>query len=916
MRRLVGTTIAALLLFGTGAMTPVSLEAQQGSVTGRVVDGTTGLPLAGATVRVIAANRSALTNQSGRFALVGMPTGSQELSVDYIGYATATQMVTIGTGVTENITFRMVPEAVVLEGLTATSARQGQAAALNQQLTSLSISNVVAADQIGRFPDANIGDAIKRIPGITVIQDQGEARFGLIRGTEPKYNSVMINGERVPSAEAEVREVQLDLIPSDMVRAVEVSKTLTPDMDADAIGGAVNIVTRSAPAEQRISATLGSGYNFLSDEPTAVGSFVYGNRFGSDGNVGLVVSGSYNNHRLGSDNIEGEWDEDGGDAYLAEFQVRRYDVQRIRRSVSAALDFKLGESSTIILRSMYNHRDDWENRFRTVFKFDGPGVTEAEVERQSKGGIGNDRVDFRRLEDQRTQTHSISGEHLFDGAFLDWSVQMARASEERPNERYIEFVQEDLMLAADISDPSRPQMPTDASVTNASAFELNEITEEFQNTSDEDLSARINLTLPLNEGRSEFKFGARLRDKDKQRNNDFYEYEPTAGFSSLADVDFFDATRNGFLPGSEYTSGPMTTADFLGNLDFANGFDRERKLDEFAAANYDASERILAGYLMLTQQFGNSTTMVAGLRVENTDISYNGNSFNEDTETVVPTTGTKSYTDLFPSVQIRHEISPSQVFRAAWTNTLARPGYYQLVPYRVLVPEDSEAAIGNPDLNPTRAMNLDVMYEQYFQSVGVISAGIFYKDITDFIFEFTQQNFAVDGVTYDEVSQPLNGGSASLLGAEFAFQRTLDEILPGLGIYANYTFNSSSVENIGIDGREGDDLELPGTSKHTLNASLSYDQGRVSFRGSVNYQDDFIDPGEIGKSAFFDRYYDSQTSVDLNGSVVLSEAARFFFEVNNLTNQPLRYYQGTSSRLMQEEFYNTRISTGISIDLR
>ncbi len=909
-----GTALVAVLAIAAFRADPAA--AQQGSLTGIVTNASSGLPLAGATVRIVELDRTALTNEYGRFALLGVPAGSHELVVHYIGYADGTRTVTVGSGVTP-ANFQLEPSALEIDGLVATSSRDGQAAALSQQLSALSISNIVAADQIGRFPDSNIGDAMKRLPGITVIWDQGEARFGLIRGTEPKYNSVMINGERIPSAEAEVREVQLDLIPSDMVRAIEVSKTLTPDMDADAIGGAVNIVTRAAPTQRRISATLGSGYNFLVDQGMSIGSFVYGDRYGADDRFGLVLSGSHFAHRLGSDNIEGEWDLDGSTPFLSEFQTRRYDITRIRRSISGSLDFRLAEGSTIFWRSMYNHRDDLENRWRTVHKFDGPGLTEATVERQSKGGINDDRVDNRRLEDQRTQAHSLSGEHLFGSSFFEWSVQYARASESRPNERYVEWEQEDLMLEADISDPRRPQLPFGGNVANPALFSLNELTEETQFTKDEDINARVDLTVPIQDGRTEFKFGLRLRDKDKERDNDFFEYEPTSGFGSLAETGTFLSGREGFIPGDEYDTGVQTTQTYLGELDLdGSGFERTLLREEFAAANFDATERIFGGYLMATRKVGERTTLVGGLRVESTDIDYNGNSFNEDTEEVIPQTGGRTYTDFFPSLQMRHEISSRQILRAAVTTSIARPGYFELVPYRILVPDDNEAEIGNPDLDPTRALNLDLMYEQYFDNVGIFSAGLFYKDITDFIFNFTRQGVQLDGILFDEVTQPLNGANATLFGAEVSFQRNLDEIIPGLGIYGNYTFNESSVENIGIEGREDDDFPLPGTSRHTLNASLSYDRGRVSLRGSLNYQDDFIDPGEIGSEAFFDRYYDDQTTIDLNGAFVLNDQARFFFEVNNLTNQPLRYYQGIAERTMQEEFYNTRFQAGLKIDMR
>ncbi len=901
---------------------PGAASAQQGSVTGVVTDASTGLSLSGATVQVVGLNRSAITNAEGRFALLGLPAGSQQLSVAYLGYAETTQTVNVQAGEVANVTFMLAQQAIQLDGIDVTGRRAGQAAALNQQLTSLNITNVIAADQIGRFPDSNIGDALKRVPGIVVIQDQGEARFGLIRGTEPRFNSVMVNGERIPSAEAEVREVQLDLIPADMVSQVEVNKALTPDMDADAIGGAVNIVTRAAPSQRRISTTLGSGYNFLAEGPMGIASAVVGDRFFND-KLGVILSGSYFSHQLGSDNIEAEWDQGDAGAYLADFQIREYQIDRVRRSISASFDYELSEGNSLTWRSLYNSRDDWENRFRTVFALEEPdanGVQEFELERESKGGLGNDRIDNRRLEDQRTQSHSLSGDHIFGGGVqFEWSGQFAQASEERLNERYINFIAGGLSTTADISDSRNPFVAA-TSTPSASDFELDELTEETQFTRDRDLNFRADLTIPFREGQSEIKLGGRYRGKDKLRDNDFFEYEPNAGqFSTLADVDVRDFSNPDYLAGSQYQIGNFTTQQFLGDLPLsdASRFDRELALGEFAADNFEGEETITGGYLMLTQQFGPKTSVVGGVRVENTENVYTGNLFNEDTEQVEPTSGESSYTDVFPSIQVRHELNDRTVLRGAWTNTIARPNYQQLTPFRVI--EDMEIEIGNPDLEPTRAMNFDLMFESFFTSVGVLQAGIFHKEISDFIVGRTVQNGVVDGVTFDEVTEPINGASATLTGFEFAFQRNLDflpGLLGGLGVYANYTYTNSSVDDIGIPGREGEDLPLPGTSENTFNGSLSYDLGRVSVRASVNFQDDFIDPGELGDEAFFDRYYESQTQVDMNGTIMLTDAAQFFFEINNLTNEPLAYYQGDRSRLMQREFYDTRIQTGLRIDLR
>lgn len=891
------------------------LVAQAGAVVGSIIDADTRLTLAGATVRIEGTDVGAVSNADGRFTLRGVPAGRHELSVDFLGYAPGRETVEVGPGAVVGLDIALSPQAIGVDGLAIVGQRRGQAAALGQQLAAPTITNVVAADQIGRFPDANIGDAVKRIPGIVVIQDQGEARFGLIRGTEPRLNSVMVNGERVPSAEAEVREVQLDLVPSDMVAQVEVVKALTPDMDADAIGGAVNIVTRAAPVERRISATLGSGYNFLSQDPMRIGSAVLAQRF-AGGRLGVVLSGSYFDHQLGSDNIEAEWADDGGGAFVEEFQIREYQVQRIRRSFSSGVDFRINDANTLTWRSMYNHRDDWENRFRVVLKMDEPdanGDVLAEVERQSKGGLGNDRIDNRRLEDQRTQSHGLSGEHILSSVLLRWSAQWARASEERPNERYIQFVQEDVPVVADISNADELSFRVPGTV--AGDFGFDELTEEFQTTRDTDMNARIDLAIPFGQGRSEVRVGGRVRDKEKSRDNDFYEYDAVA-IGSLADAGVADYSNPDFGAG-DYQVGEFATGEYLGSLDLTDAaqFDGERLLDEFVPANFDADERITGGYAMLEQSVGSRLDVTAGLRVERTEVDYSGFEYVDDDESFSPTSGSKDYTNLFPSIIGTYRLTTRSNLRAAWTNTIARPNFYDLVPYRVVNMADGELSVGNPGLKPTTSMNFDVMFEQFFPSVGLISAGVFYKDIQDFIFGYTLDD-AVDPVTglvFSELSRPENGGAASILGFEVAVQRALPF---GFGVYANYTFNESSVDGLPIPGRENEDLPLPGTSRHTGNGSLSFDASRFSLRASVNVQDAFIDPGELGDEAFFDRYYDRAVSVDLNGEVTLTPTARFFFEVNNLTDQPLRYYQGVRSRVMQEEFYDTRVQMGLKVDLR
>lgn len=917
--------IPAVLLF-LGFL-PSQGIAQTGTLTGQVLDNATGLVLPGASITLDGSERGALSDRTGRFLVPGVPAGNVTVRVRYLGYAEESRTVTIPSGDAVSVVFRLTPQAIELQGVEVTGVRDGQARALQQQRTAANITNVVAADQIGRFPDANIGDAMKRIPGFAVAMDQGEARFGLIRGTEPRLNSITLNGERVPSAEGEVREVQLDLIPADMVQSIEVNKAVTPDMDADAIGASVNIVTRQDPPGRRVSATLGSGYNALTGREMALGSFTYGDRM-ADGRLGFVLSGSAFNHHLGSDNIEAVWDEGDAGPFIEEMDVRRYDVQRLRRSLSASGDYRLSEVSSLNFRVMYNHRDDWENRYRLRYVLDEPGpdgIAEGNVRRQTKGG-GPD-VRYTRLEDQRVLTLLGGGEHLLgDRVQLSWSAGYARASEDRPNERYVEWQASDVLLREDISDESRPNFtPVDASQVAVDQFAFRRIEWLQSLTEEEDLTARLDLTLPLSTvgGRNEVKFGGRFRAKDKFRDNSFDRAIPQGGFlPNLAAAGPRDFSR-GHLAGN-YPYGNFSSERFLGDLDFGNAsqFRIQDRPDEYAAGNYDASETIYAGYGMWDRELTSRLSAIVGLRVEHTSVDYQGFEFDVDTDDVVRTPAqSDTYTNVLPGLHLRYETEGGSILRAAWTNTISRPNYFDLVPYRIISNEDLELETGNPDLDATTSMNFDVMAERYFPGVGMVSGGAFYKNIDGFIFTYTRRNVVdpVTGQTFSAITQPLNGGGANLFGVEVAFQRQLDFLpgfLSGLGLYTNYTFTDSSVEGLGIEGRTADDLRLPGSAQHTANLSLSYDYGRLGLRGSWNYSSDYIDPGEIGDSPFFDRYYDTQSIVDLNGTFAFTPQLQLFFEANNLTNQPLQYYQGTRGRMMQTEFYDWRLSTGFKYDMR
>jgi TonB-dependent receptor len=909
-------------------ITSFSLSAQTGTLSGRVIDEEK-LPLAGAFV-IIDGIRGTTTNSDGFYTVLDIPAGDHVVKTTFIGFEDQQATITITAGETTVKDFELLP-GVNLQEIVVTSQLRGQARALNNQLSNTNITNIIAADQIGRFPDANIGDALKRIPGINVQYDQGEARFGNIRGTAPQLNAVTINGERIPSAEAEIRSIQLDLIPSDMIQTVEVNKAVTPDMDADAIGGSVNLVTRAAPYQQRISGTLGAGYNLLAEEPTFNASLIFGDRFAND-KLGVIVSASYFDNNLGSDNVEPEWTYDdandndrfdeGEDFWPQEIQVRQYYLQRIRQSYSLSLDYQFNPNHTVFFKGIYNQRNDWESRYRAVYKDieqDDEGQWVAELERETKAGTED--IKYARLEDQEMMNFALSGEHIFGKLKMNWSGTYAKASEDRPNERYYEIATDGTVpVNVDFSDPEEPLISAVAAdfQNPSSAWELSAITEEFQYTEDVDLNGRLDFELPLASGsnQSTLKFGARARTKTKLRDNDFFEYEPVDdsvfdnGLNNTEDL-----SKDNYLAG-DYSIGSFIDKEYVGDLALTGaGFEGEQDLSELAG-NFEASENIFGGYAMIEQNLGEKFLILAGLRVEQTDLEYEGFQYDDDKETLDPTPKqTSDYINVLPGLHLKYNLRPRTVLRFAYTNTLARPNYFDLVPFREIA-DGEELAIGNPDLEATTSVNLDLMAEHYFGTVGILSGGVFFKDINDFIVNQTFNNFTFEGTEWAQFTQPINGGNATLFGAEVAFQRQLDFISPalsGVGIYFNYTFTTSEVTDFNFEGREDDELDLPGSPQHTLNASVAYEGKRFTSRVSFNYASDFIE--EVGSEAFNDRYYDQVTYLDANFSYSLNKNFVIYANANNLLNQPLRFFQGVSSRTMQAEFYNARFDLGIKFDM-
>ncbi|MEC5395394.1 TonB-dependent receptor [Bergeyella sp. RCAD1439] len=919
--------------------------AQTGTLTGSISDDSK-IAMPGAKLTLSPGNIYTTADENGHFVFLNVPSGKYTLTVDYIGYGRRQYPVTIveNRSTSQSVVFDTkvkTIETVAVVGF----GRQSQARALNQQKNNPNITNVVSSDQVGKFPDSNIGDAMKRIPGITMQNDQGEARNIIVRGLAPELNSVTLNGNRIPSAEGDNRNVQMDLIPADMIQMIEVNKTLTSDMDGDAIGGSVELKTRTAPNKERLSLTTGSGYNGIRDRFAFTNAFMYGNRF-AGGKLGVVLNGSYNNNDYGSDNVEGVWAQDDKGLYMKQMDIRKYDVKRERKSVGANFDFKINDKNALTLHTLYNWRDDWENRYRVRYRGitrNDDGTFRSEIRRQTKGGVNDPLNKGGRLERQIVQNYSLGGDHILGTKVdLNWGMSYSRAEEQRPNERYIDYRNRGagragVLLGGDFSNTELPFISPLAE-ESLSDYSLREIVEQQRKTWEDEMTGRVNLRFPFSlvDGqKGRIRLGGKVRLKSKERENDYYDYKPTAAqgvMGTMADAQTVFWSGKGWNPDSKYIPGHYASKDYLGGLDLNNAalFTKTQLPEEFLALNYQAKENIYAGFVRFDQNLSDRLSFILGARIENTQTEYTGNLIKDEDSYEGSRTVKNTYTNILPSFALKYTPVSNMVLRAAFSTALARPNYYRLSPFISVIPGDDTILAGNPNLKVTYAYNYDVMGEYYFKNVGLFSLGGFYKKLNNFIYTYRDANYNYAKFAQDfpdtvntldpsgvyTLTTGRNGESVDVYGFETAFQRQLD-FLPGFarnfGIYLNYTFTKSEAKGIYSDeGERRMGLMLPGTAPHMFNASLSWENKKFLTRLSLNHAAAYLD--ELGGNDFEDRYYDKQTFVDFNASYAIKQWMRVFVEANNLTNQPLRYYQGEASRTMQMEYYRARFSFGLKFD--
>lgn len=435
-------------------------------------------------------------------------------------------------------------------------------------------------------------------------------------------------------------------------------------------------------------------------------------------------------------------------------------------------------------------------------------------------------------------------------------------------------------------------------------YELDEITDDASKVEDTQWSLQFDTVREFERFEVQFGAKARLREKDSDEEAKVYEGD---GDLTMAGLDDPGATSDYSF--SNVIQPAPSARDVRRMLADGNGleFDSIGSQIDSAVNDWTVEEDIFAGYGMV-KYFTEKMAIIAGIRVEYTDFSSDGNFVeliegDDDIVNVNSISASSSYTDVLPSINIRYDFSDELVGRAAVSKSLVRP-LFEDVAARVAV-EDDEAEIGNPDLDPYGSWNYDLSLEFYPSQLSIISVGMFYKDLTDFIYYQTVDDFEFGGTIYDEATIAQNGGDASLFGVELNYQQHfgfLPEPFDGLLVSVNYTYVDSNAE------LEDRDISMPKQSDNLAGLVLGYEKYGLDLRLAMKYRDKYLDSIE-GEDE--DRFTDSNTRLDFTAKYAVTENWMVYAEVVNITDEPEYYYSGNKNRLLQYDEFGTTGVIGV-----
>jgi TonB-dependent receptor len=921
---------------------PSMAQQRNGTITGHVTDATKAV-LKGAQVELQPSGQTAVTDDQGQFIISGVAPGRYKLTISAVGFAQyANNDVAATSGGLVNVDAVLQVEAHMEVVEVRAEREHGEVEAINRERTADNILQVLPAEVITSLPNANIADALGRLPSVTLERDEGEGKYVQIRGTQPRLSNVTIDGINVPSPESGIRQIKLDTIASDLVESVEINKTLQANQDGDGIGGSVNLKTKTAGDVPTATVYGLGGYT-----PIIGGRLVdqfgatVGQRFGVKKQFGVLIGGTYDWNGRGINDIEPSPTITSLTPHYDSMDLRDYQYYRTRWGLAGSADYKLNEGSDVYFRGLYSTFKNWGHKW-VYTPVDGDNPQASQDWRRPDFAIGS---------------LVLGGRHLFQTSWLNWDVSVAR-SRSLNGSGGASYTWNVAGGATDYSATGtcvnipNPQTqfrplfspacftPGAGDITDIRNYVLRKF--ELPPTG---LSAQLNLQASASYAKQyhlgshygTFEFGGKIRNAHKfddttqlTTNNLTAMAIPAGQFlGSFTDPDYYDKTYH-FTNTPDYT---LVRSFVLGH----------GLINSSPGGDFDLIERVTAGYLMNSIDLTHRLRLVTGVRFEATHL---GTLF----------TGSGDYLDVLPSASLRVGVTNDSALRVVYSRGLSRPDPQDIAqPASILDTTQTPnlISLGNPGLKAEHSDNFDLLYEQYLKPVGMIQAGFFYKNLTDPIVngQFAESPTLFPGATspFVLVSQVQNAGSAHVLGFEIGYTqhlRFLPGVMKGAGISANYSRTGSEAD--GLQGLlRSDHPALLRQAPNTWNISPTYDTKKFSMRIGMTFNDAMIftyqfqnlqvdpalgviplppcvTPGPIcdggqghqqtaggAKGPFGDQYLYSHFQLDVQGSYKITRSLQFYAYGLNLNNEVFGFYNGSPQYVVQREYYHPTYAGGI-----
>ena len=968
-------SLSVLFLFLFASIAGLS-QSGKGVISG-VVEDTAGAVLQGAKVTLQPQVRPITTDGQGEFTVTEVNPGTYAVTVSYVGFDTYSGSVTVVAGQTAHIDAVLKIGKVSDQVIVTADRPFGEAEAINRTLAAENILQVLTSDVIVSLPNANIADALGRMASVTIERDEGEGKYVQIRGTEPRLSNTMIDGVTIPSPETGVRQIKLDTIASDLVDSVEINKTLQANIDADGIGGSVNLVTKTATDTPSVTLYGVGCYTPIigGREVDQMGGTV-GKRFGADKKLGVLIGGTYDYNGRGINDIEPVPTASSLTPHYDSMDFRDYQYDRSRWGGTGSADYKLAEGSDISLRGLYSNFRNWGHKF--VYTMNDVGLYDPT---NPTGNAPAYSQDWRRP-NMAVGSLALQGKHLMNASTILWSLSVSRSRSLSgsgganyqwfgPNNDGINF------NCANVPGVSvnRPGWSAGCSGPgNQNAFDKNNYGLIEFDPPTFGQSVQLNLqasgdyarTYHMGTHYGTFELGAKIRNEHKfdDTYNEAYLTQDANGNAlppipvsqhpewneSFTDPNYYDGTYGKYPAVTDWAKVKewvMSPAS-QGLISLTGG-------PGVNSNNYDLIERIPAGYVMNTLELASRVRMVLGLRFEATHVdtlSFDGGANPAPTTLTYKAGG--DYLDILPSGSLRFALDKDSDLRLVFGRGLSRPD-----------PQDISAAVGQPTLNQTpvtiglgnpalkaeHGNNYDVLYERNLNPLGLIQAGYFYKQLSDPIVTEQYHSTAtfphVPPGTNVLVTQPINAGSAHVQGVEFSYQQRmsyLPGVLGGAGLSANYSYTSSQAH--GVDPLRTDSPALLRQAPNSWNISPTFDTKHFSMRVGMTFDDKMI---------YQYQYRDLSYVTDANGNPVLDSNgnqettpspqvggtagpagdnylyAHFQFDTQasynlpggfqvyayglNLNNEVFGFYNGSPQYVVQREYYHPTYAGGIRWNL-